>query len=57
MDKSTQIMKKLKLVGSPLKIYKKTAFIKGNLVNLFEVFNYVFSFHMFYIVLFYRYVQ
>lgn len=29
MDKSTQIMKKLKLVGTPLKIFKKTAFIKG----------------------------
>ncbi|XP_036338167.1 ribosome biogenesis protein BMS1 homolog [Rhagoletis pomonella] len=29
MDKSAQIMKKLKLVGQPFKIYKKTAFIKG----------------------------
>lgn len=28
-DKSTVIMKKLKLTGSPLKICKKTAFIKG----------------------------
>ncbi|KAJ8927028.1 hypothetical protein NQ314_020591 [Rhamnusium bicolor] len=28
LDKSTQIMKKLKLIGYPLKIYKKTAFIK-----------------------------
>lgn len=30
LDKSTQILKKLKLIGYPLKIYKKTAFIKGN---------------------------
>lgn len=29
LDKSTQIMKKLKLIGYPFKIYKKTAFIKG----------------------------
>lgn len=29
LDKSTQILKKLKLIGYPLKIYKKTAFIKG----------------------------
>lgn len=29
LDKSTQIVKKLKLIGHPLKIYKKTAFIKG----------------------------
>lgn len=31
LDKSTQILKKLKLIGYPLKIYKKTAFIKGSL--------------------------
>lgn len=31
LDKSTQIMKKLKLIGHPLKIYKKTAFIKGEI--------------------------
>lgn len=30
LDKSTKIMKKLKLIGHPLKIYKKTAFVKGN---------------------------
>lgn len=29
LDKSTKIFKKLKLIGYPLKIYKKTAFIKG----------------------------
>lgn len=29
LEKSTQVMKKLKLIGYPLKIYKKTAFIKG----------------------------
>ena len=29
LDKSAQIVKKLKLTGSPLKIFKKTAFIKG----------------------------
>lgn len=29
LDKSCQIMKKLKLVGHPFKIYKKSAFVKG----------------------------
>lgn len=29
LDKSTQIMKKLKLIGYPMKIYNKTAFVKG----------------------------
>ena len=29
MDKSTQIVKKLKLTGEPYKIFKKTAFVKG----------------------------
>jgi ribosome biogenesis protein BMS1 len=28
MDKSTQIVKKLKLTGEPYKIFRKTAFIK-----------------------------
>ncbi|KAJ8947824.1 hypothetical protein NQ318_009968 [Aromia moschata] len=37
LDKSTQIMKKLKLVGYPLKIYKKTAFIKGMFNSALEV--------------------
>jgi ribosome biogenesis protein BMS1 len=29
MNKSTQIVKKLKLIGTPLKIFRKTAFIQG----------------------------
>lgn len=37
LDKSTQIMKKLKLIGTPLKIYKKTAFIKGMFNSSLEV--------------------
>ncbi|XP_050315888.1 ribosome biogenesis protein BMS1 homolog [Anthonomus grandis grandis] len=37
LDKSTRIMKKLKLVGYPLKIYKKTAFIKGMFNSALEV--------------------
>ncbi|XP_026473047.1 ribosome biogenesis protein BMS1 homolog isoform X1 [Ctenocephalides felis] len=37
MDKSTQIMKKLKLVGTPLKIFKKTAFIKDMFNSTLEV--------------------
>ncbi|XP_076282110.1 ribosome biogenesis protein BMS1 homolog isoform X2 [Lasioglossum baleicum] len=37
MDKSTQIMKKLKLTGVPLKIYKKTAFIKDMFNSALEV--------------------
>ncbi|XP_044743641.1 ribosome biogenesis protein BMS1 homolog [Chrysoperla carnea] len=37
LDKSTQIMKKLKLVGTPLKIYKKTAFIQGMFNTALEV--------------------
>ncbi|XP_012149363.2 ribosome biogenesis protein BMS1 homolog [Megachile rotundata] len=37
MDKSTQIMKKLKLTGVPLKIYKKTAFIKDMFNSVLEV--------------------
>lgn len=37
VDKSTQIMKKLKLVGTPFKIYKKSAFIKGMFTSGLEV--------------------
>ncbi|XP_017781271.1 PREDICTED: ribosome biogenesis protein BMS1 homolog [Nicrophorus vespilloides] len=37
LDKSTQIMKKLKLIGYPMKIYKKTAFIKGMFNSSLEV--------------------
>ncbi|KAJ8980502.1 hypothetical protein NQ317_005685 [Molorchus minor] len=37
VDKSTQILKKLKLVGYPMKIYKKTAFIKGMFNSALEV--------------------
>ncbi|XP_037939810.1 ribosome biogenesis protein bms1 isoform X2 [Teleopsis dalmanni] len=37
LDKSTQIMKKLKLVGHPFKIYKKSAFIKGMFNTTLEV--------------------
>lgn len=37
INKSTQIVKKLKLVGNPLKIYKKTAFIKDMFTSTLEV--------------------
>lgn len=37
IDKSTQIMKKLKLVGTPFKIFKKSAFIKGMFNSNLEV--------------------
>ncbi|XP_017795416.1 PREDICTED: ribosome biogenesis protein BMS1 homolog [Habropoda laboriosa] len=37
IDKSTQIMKKLKLTGVPMKIYKKTAFIKDMFNSALEV--------------------
>uniref|UniRef100_A0A336M1J5 CSON007342 protein n=1 Tax=Culicoides sonorensis TaxID=179676 RepID=A0A336M1J5_CULSO len=36
-EKSTQIMKKLKLVGTPYKIYKKSAFIKDMFTSSLEV--------------------
>lgn len=36
-EKSTQIMKKLKLVGTPFKIYKKSAFIKDMFTSSLEV--------------------
>ena len=37
MDKSTQIVKKLKLVGTPFQIYRKTAFIEGMFSSTLEV--------------------
>ncbi|XP_046391230.1 ribosome biogenesis protein BMS1 homolog [Ischnura elegans] len=37
LDKSTCIVKKLKLVGTPMKIYKKTAFIQGMFNSALEV--------------------
>lgn len=37
INKSTQIVKKLKLVGTPIKIYKKTAFIKDMFNSTLEV--------------------
>ncbi|XP_012252661.2 ribosome biogenesis protein BMS1 homolog [Athalia rosae] len=37
LDKSTCIVKKLKLTGVPLKVYKKTAFIKGMFNSSLEV--------------------
>ncbi|WAQ97349.1 BMS1-like protein [Mya arenaria] len=37
LDKSMQIVKKLKLTGTPLKIYKKTAFIQGMFNSTLEV--------------------
>jgi ribosome biogenesis protein BMS1 len=37
LDKSTQIMKKLKLTGTPFKIYKKTAFIRDMFSSTLEV--------------------
>lgn len=37
IDKTAHIMKKLKLVGTPLKIYKKSAFVKGMFTSALEV--------------------
>ncbi|KAL1434579.1 hypothetical protein MTO96_011667 [Rhipicephalus appendiculatus] len=37
LDRSTQIVKKLKLTGNPFKIYKKTAFIKNMFTSALEV--------------------
>ncbi|KAG8222425.1 hypothetical protein J437_LFUL008422 [Ladona fulva] len=37
LDKSTCIVKKLKLIGTPLKIYKKTAFVQGMFNSSLEV--------------------
>ncbi|CAB3397898.1 unnamed protein product [Caenorhabditis bovis] len=37
LDKSTQVVKKLKLIGTPDKIFKKTAFVKGMFNSPLEV--------------------
>jgi ribosome biogenesis protein BMS1 len=37
LDKSTQVMKKLKLIGMPMKMYRKTAFIKDMFNTALEV--------------------
>ncbi|KAK3583604.1 hypothetical protein CHS0354_039426 [Potamilus streckersoni] len=37
LDKSMQILKKLRLTGTPLKIYRKTAFIQGMFNSALEV--------------------
>ncbi|XP_066990971.2 ribosome biogenesis protein BMS1 homolog [Anabrus simplex] len=37
LDKSAQVMKKLKLTGVPIKVYKKTAFIRGMFNSSLEV--------------------
>lgn len=36
MDKSVQIVKKLKLIGTPLKIFRKTAFLTGMFSSVIE---------------------
>ena len=37
LDKSVEVVKKLKLVGTPLKIFKNTAFVKGMFTSALEV--------------------
>lgn len=37
LDKTISVVKKLKLVGTPLKVYKKTAFVKGMFNSALEV--------------------
>jgi len=37
MDKSIEVVKKLKLVGTPLKVFKNTAFVKGMFSSQLEV--------------------
>jgi len=37
LDKSTEVMKKLKLIGVPMKIHRKTAFIKDMFNSVLEV--------------------
>jgi ribosome biogenesis protein BMS1 len=41
MDKSSELVKKLKLVGSPAKIFKKSAFIEGMFSSQLEVAKFV----------------
>ena len=36
VDKSTRVVKKLKLVGTPLKIFRKTAFVQGMFTSTLE---------------------
>ena len=36
LDKSVQLVKKLKLTGTPMKIFKNTAFVKVIHCNLFQ---------------------
>ena len=37
MDQSVKVVKKLKLVGTPYKVYKNTAFVKGMFTSKLEV--------------------
>lgn len=37
MDKSTELTKKLKIIGHPTKIYKKSAFVEGMFSSQLEV--------------------
>lgn len=39
MDKSTNVVKKLKLIGQPLEVFKKTAFIKVGLKIFFLLYS------------------
>lgn len=41
MDKSSELVKKLKLVGTPSKIFKKSAFIEGMFSSQLEVAKFV----------------
>lgn len=44
VDKSSHIMKKLKLIGTPYKIFKKSAFIQGELGMILKLIKFNFSF-------------
>ena len=37
-DKSSQVVKKLKLVGTPLKVFKNTAFVKVGFYTILPLF-------------------